>query len=234
MESCITLRAWEADCSGPWNSAGDINPKAIFTAALTVGSSTVGQDDVLRSFVIGLAREQNTVEAKTMALGEASGQHSGGVTLTSPRRHHVVSDVPARLRQCWCQLVSHHERAEVVLAGDIPVHGGRHVPSRANALALGHEAVEVFAGGSEPVSRGTAEEAVGLLAGKIRGAHGRRRPCQVRLFSEPDHPLSEARVPGRRQRLSASITAQGRTDHAISRPPLGRLRASAIARSGVF
>ena len=68
------------------------------------------------------------------ALLQPRGQHPGRVTLPPPRRHHVVSDVAAGLGQFRGEVMPDHERAQVVLAGDIPEIGHPDVHGRPHQL----------------------------------------------------------------------------------------------------
>lgn len=110
--------------------------------------------------------------------------------LATPRRHGVVPDVAAHLDQFRGELMADDQGAQVVLAGDVPEDGGRHVPADLHSAPDGDEALEVVAGSFQPLRRGAAQQAVGLLSHQVRHPDFPGWPHQPRRFDETDHRAS--------------------------------------------
>src|SRR5690348_3972630 len=104
--------------SGPAGSQAD--PEAILTVPAAVGDAAVGQDHPARRLVAGGAGQQDALQAQRTALGQPGGEHARAVAAATPRRDDVVADVPALAGELHGQLVADDERAEIVLAGDVP------------------------------------------------------------------------------------------------------------------
>lgn len=80
-----------------------------------------------RRRIVGIAGEQDSVEAHPATLDQAGREHPGGVPLAAPGRDHVVPDVAAHLGQLRCQLVADDQGAEVMLTGYLPEHRRGHL-----------------------------------------------------------------------------------------------------------
>jgi hypothetical protein len=79
---------------------------------------------------------------------------AASIRVTWPcRRHGVVPDVAAHLDQFRGELMADDQGAQVVLAGDVPEDGGRHVPADLHSAPDGAEALEVVAGSFQPLRR---------------------------------------------------------------------------------
>src|SRR5882757_1350971 len=102
------------------------------------------------------------------------------MTLPAPRGDDVITDMATRLGQLWRQAMSNDERAEVVLARDVPEGGGRDAPSDLHAAPLRDEGVEVITGWAEPLRGRSLRQAVGSFTGQVRLPHRCRRPDQAR------------------------------------------------------
>src|SRR5689334_8039391 len=85
------------------------------------------------------------------------------------------------------ELMPDHERAEVMLSGDVPVRGERDIPSSLDAAARRDVPVEVLAGRAQPTDVNIAGDAVRLLTGEERDADVAAGRCQARRGIERDH-----------------------------------------------
>ena len=117
----------------------------------------------------------------------------------------MIADVATNFGELGCQPVSHDERADVVLARDVPVDRGRDIPSGVDAAPLSDEGVEILVGCIEKfyqVCRRTLCDAVGSFTCQIRVADGCRRPDQVRLMAEISHSFDSAYKLSKRTRIT--------------------------------
>ena len=112
------------------------------------------------------------------------------MSLPAPRRYDVVPDVPPGFGQLRGEPVPDDQRAQVVLAGDVPENGRWHAPPRAHRTAFGHVGIEVLAGWPQPVRRRFADQAIGLLAHEVGRPHRDVRPRQPGRPGKMDHPSS--------------------------------------------
>ncbi len=163
------------------------DPEPVLAADPAVRDAAVGEDHLPRGDVVRSAGQQDAIHAEAAALGQSGGEHPGRVALPPPRPDDVVADVAAGLQQVRGQLMPEHESPEVVLAGDVPVDGGRDAPPNAHAAPLLDEAVEVLAGRTEPVGGRAGQQAVGLLADQVGHPDIGRRPDQPGLARKADH-----------------------------------------------
>jgi 2-polyprenyl-3-methyl-5-hydroxy-6-metoxy-1,4-benzoquinol methylase len=181
----LQTEVWQFYRLIPLGVQGD--PEAVFAGPAAVRDAAVGQDHPARGLVLDVAGQQDPVQPQRAALREPGGQHPGRVALPPPGRHHVVPDVPADLGQFRGELVTDDERAQVVLARDVPEDGGRHVPADLHPPPGGDEPGEVVAGRLQPLGRCAAEQAVGLLSDQVRHPDILGGPHQPRRFGETDH-----------------------------------------------
>jgi hypothetical protein len=96
--------------------------------------------------------------------------------------------------------------AQVVLAGDVPEHRGRHAPHQRRALAHRHQPVEVGRRLFEQLRRLTVQFAVGALAGQPRLAHGRGGRDEAWWFGHIHGPHGHTR--GSSGRPISAVTGQ--------------------------
>jgi len=104
--------------------------KAVLVAeARPSGVPPIGQDHPTGSLVIRGAGNEYPVQTESLTFHQPGREHARRVTLPTPRCYNVVADVASRLSQLRGERVTNDERAEVVLARNVPEDRGRGRPT---------------------------------------------------------------------------------------------------------